>query len=290
MGGPCRLRLHCAVEQVSALTQAAEAEVERLEARYSRYRTSSLTSRINARAGSGEAVAIDAETAGLLHYADTLWRESDGLFDLTSGILRRAWDFKGGRVPTEQQLAELMPLIGWEKVRWSTESVELPSAGMELDFGGCVKEYACDSVANILRQQGVRHGLVDLAGDMVAIGSQPNGQPWPIGIRHPEQQHQAAAHIPLKDAALASSGSYERCLVHQGKRLGHILNPKTGWPVEGLVAVSVVAPQCLVAGSSATVAMLKPADAALRWLESLGLVWLGIDSTLRCFHSASERE
>jgi thiamine biosynthesis lipoprotein len=282
MGGPCRIRINCTGKDADALIHAAEAEVERLEARYSRYRDDSLTSRINAAAGSGKPTPIDAETAGLLNYADTLFRESGGLFDLTSGILRRAWDFNGGNAPAQTGLDALLPLIGWNKVQWSSESILLPEPGMEIDFGGCVKEYACDSVASSLKAEGLESGLVDLAGDMVAIGAQPNGDPWQVGIRHPEKKQRAIAGIPLADAALASSGDYERCLNLDGVRMGHILNPKTGWPVQGLIAVSVVADQCLVAGSAATVAMLKPTTEGLSWLESLGLPWLAIDRDLHC--------
>jgi thiamine biosynthesis lipoprotein len=288
MGGPCRLRLFCEGD-AQGYIEAAEAEVERLEACYSRYRPDSLTSRINAAAGK-DPVAIDEETAGLLNYADTLWRESKGLFDLTSGILRRSWNFRAGRVPTQDEITALLPLIGWDKVIWTQASVRLPEPGMEIDFGGVVKEYACDSVANILRSHGLKHGLVDLAGDIVAIGSQADGTAWPIGIRHPEYGDRAIAHIPLNNAALASSGDYERRLVIDGERFGHILDPRTGWPVRGLVAVSVVAEQCLVAGSAATVAMLKPETQGLEWLESLGLPWLAVDSQLTCHGSVANAD
>jgi thiamine biosynthesis lipoprotein len=281
MGGPCRLRLHCVPTLGTELIAAAEAELARLETRYSRYRADSLVSRINAAAGSGKAIAIDAETAGLLHYADTLWQQSDGLFDLTSGILRRAWDFRSSRVPSRADIDALLPLIGWDQVEWSKQAISLPRPGMELDFGGLVKEYACDSVANRLRALGLEHGLVDLAGDMVALGCQGDGSPWQIGIRHPEARERAIAHIPLADHALASSGDYERCLTVGGQRLSHILNPKTGWPVSGLIGVSVVASQCLVAGSSATIAMLSGEAEGLAWLESLGLPWLAIDRSLQ---------
>lgn len=289
MGGPCRLRLECEEDDAQAFIDAAAAEVERLEARYSRYRVDSLTSRVNAAAGQ-DAVPIDAETAGLLHYADTLWRESGGRFDLTSGILRRAWDFRSRRVPGQAEIDALLPLIGWEKVEWSREFLRLPETGMEIDFGGVVKEYACDSAANQLRNLGLAHGLVDLAGDMVAIGSRSDGSPWPIGIRHPEDKDCAIAQIPLSNGALASSGDYERCMIVDSERLGHILDPGTGWPVRGLVAVSVVAAQCLVAGSSATVAMLKAEDEGLKWLTGLGLPWLAIDRELRCHGSIANTD
>jgi thiamine biosynthesis lipoprotein len=283
MGGPARLRLETDDPAAAgAAIAAAVAEVARLERKYSRYRDDSLTSEINRSAGSGAAVPIDDETAGLLNYAATVWRESGGLFDLTSGVLRRAWDFRSGCPPDPSAIEALLPLVGWDKVRWDPQSVSLPLAGMELDFGGCVKEYAADSAAAQLRRRGINSALVDLAGDMAALGAPAGAPGWPVGIRHPAQRETAVARVSLPEGGLASSGDYERCLVIEGKRYGHILHPRTGWPVGGLVAVSVLAPQCLVAGSSATVAMLKPADEALDWLGQLGLPWLAVDARLGC--------
>ena len=278
MGGPCRLRIDCEDEAAArAAICAGEAEVRRLEAKYSRYLADSLTTKINRLAG-GEPVAIDTETAGLLHYAQTLWQESDGLFDLTSGVLRRAWDFKSYRLPCQAEIDGLLPLVGWSTVEWDELSVRLPQAGMELDFGGCVKEYACDAVAAVLRKSGIENALVDLSGDMLALSGQANGRPWDIGIRHPGQADVAIAHIPLIAAGLASSGNYERYMLIDGQRYGHILNPGTGWPVQGLVCVSIVANQCLVAGSTATMALLMPEKEALAWLGSMGVPWLAVDA------------
>jgi FAD:protein FMN transferase len=289
MGGPCRLRLEVddAASTGDAIA-AAVAEVRRLELKYSRYVDDSLTSQINRAAGTGIPVPIDEETAGLLNYAQTAWQISDGLFDLTSGVLRRAWDFKSGRCPEQREVETVLPLVGWDQVRWDQDSVALPRSGMELDFGGCVKEYAADSAALQLRRHGVASALVDLAGDMVAVGS-PAGTPgWPVGIRHPIDKDRAIAQVQLPEGGLASSGDYERYIEIEGKRYGHILHPRTGWPISGLVAVSVLAAQCLVAGSSATIAMLKPADEALDWLAELGLPWLAIDAELQCHGSLAK--
>jgi len=291
MGGPCQIRLYSADAALGQRAiHAAVVEVERLEQKYSRYRNDSLTTRVNLSAGSGRTVTIDAETAGLLRYADTLWRESDGLFDLTAGILRRAWDFRSGVLPTQSAIEQLLPLIGWSKVTWDSTCVSLPEKGMELDFGGCVKEYACDSVVAVLRNIGIAHALVDLAGDIAVVGSQADGQPWLVGIRHPDKKHQAIAQIPLYQGGLASSGDYERCLKVDGRRYGHILNPNTGWPMDGLVAVTVLAQQCLVAGSSATLGMLMPQDAALSWLSELGLPWLAVDRHGQCYGSIASAD
>jgi thiamine biosynthesis lipoprotein len=282
MAGRCRLQLeHADQEAALVAIEQAEAEVRRLEQKYTRYQDSSLTSTINRNAGTGKPTPIDPETFALLNHANTLWQQSDGLFDLTSGVLRRAWNFRSGQLPSAQQIESLLPLVGWQHLQWSEHAVLLPNSGMELDFGGLVKEYACDAVAMILHNAGIHSALVDLAGDMAAIGQD---QARSVGIRHPRQTG-ALARITLQDSALASSGDYERCLIIDGQRYGHILNPHTGWPSRGLIAVSIVAPQCLVAGSAATIAMLKPPDQALQWLGELGLAWLAVDAELACHGS-----
>ena len=288
MGGACRFLVdHVDEVQALAAIAAAESEVRRLQQKYSRYLEDSVTSRINRAAGSGQATAIDAETAALLQYANTLWQQSNGLFDLTAGILRRAWNFKSGCLPSQAQLDELLPLIAWEQVRWEPDSIYLPMAHMEIDFGGYVKEYASDCAATTLRSHAIKHGLIDMAGDMAVIGRQADGQAWQIGIRHPRHNSNAIAMVSLPAGGLASSGDYERCIEINGRRFSHILNPATGWPIDGLCAVSVIADQCLVAGSAATIGMLKPRDQALEWLAHLGLAWLAVDADQQCHGTIS---
>ncbi len=281
LGGPCALHLYADSEQaLDRAAAAGEAELLRIERKYSRYRDDSIVSRINARAGSGEAIAVDDETAALLDYAATLHQQSGGRFDITSGILRRAWDFKAKRVPSQAEIDALLPLIGWSLVDWQRPDIALTRSGMELDFGGFGKEYAADRVAAILLGMGIRHGLVDLGGDLRVIGPHPDGSPWQIGVQHPREAG-AIAMLPLGKGAIASSGDYERGFEHDGIRYGHILDTATGWPVQGLAAVSVLAEQCLIAGSAATCAMLLGADEAHAWLAALGLPYLCIDAQMK---------
>jgi FAD:protein FMN transferase len=277
MGTLCEVRLVAATaEQGHAATAAVIADVERLEAKYSRYRATSELARINAIAAAGGSVVVDAETAQLLDYAVTCHRESGGLFDLSSGILRKAWDFKSGELPAPAAVAALLDRTGWHKLRWQRPLLEFPFAGQELDLGGVVKEYAADRAATLCREHGIVHGLVNLGGDIRIIGPQPDGSGWPLGISKPDAPASALCSLVLKTGALASSGDYQRCITLDGIRYGHILNPFTGWPVRKLAAVSVVADLCVVAGSAATIAMLKE-DLGIAWLQQLGLPHLWVD-------------
>ena len=246
------------------------AEVNRLEQKYSRYNPASFLTEINSSAGDSLGIKIDAETRSLFNHALSCYEQSDGLFDITAGVLRKIWDFTSGRVPSQTEIDHLLPDIGFHRLNFSKSRLVLP-AGMEIDFGGIVKEYAADSVARLARTLGLECGLVNLGGDFAIIGPLPGGQPWPVGITHPSRNGKTMARFGLKDGGLASSGDYERSFVHQGRRYSHILNPKTGWPCDGLRAVSVAAGTCTVAGSVATIAMLKPEQQGIAFLGELGL-------------------
>jgi thiamine biosynthesis lipoprotein len=248
----------CADRAASAVVT----DVRRIEAKYSRYRDDSLTSAINRAAGQGP-VAIDGETASLLRYADRCHASSAGRFDVTSGVLRRVWDFKRRppRVPEPHEVDAVRQLIGWDRVEWSDTHVRLPKAGMELDFGGIGKEYAADRAAVILREHGIAHALVNLGGDVRAIGARGDGRPWRVGIRDPAAADAAIATVELDDGAVATSGDYERSFEVNGRRYGHVLDPRTGMPVSHWRSVSVVAPLAILAGSYATIAMLLEGDA-----------------------------
>ena len=245
-------------------------EVNRLEQKYSRYNPASFLSEINAMAGNSLGIKLDAETLSLFNHALSCYEQSDGLFDITAGVLRRVWDFSSGKVPSEAEIDRLLPHIGFHKLNINKPRLVMP-AGMEIDFGGIVKEYAADSVARLGRSLGIECGLVNLGGDFAVIGPLPVDRPWPIGIIHPEGDRKLMARLMLKQGGLASSGDYERCFVHQGKRYSHILNPRTGWPCDGLRAVSVSADTCTVAGSIASIAMLKPEQQGIAFLEELGV-------------------
>ena len=277
MGTPCDIQLFAQTRsQAKRVADKAIADVNRLEALYSRYRSDSFLSAINRVAEAGGCITVDDETSGLLNYALTCYQQSEGLFDITSGILRKAWKFKEDVLPDEAQIQALLEKVGWHKLNWNPPVLEFSIAGMEIDFGGIVKEYAVDRAASLCRAAGIQSGVVNLGGDIKIIGPRPDGEPWRIGIRHPRYKSAVLDTLLLHEGALASSGDYERCIVVNGIRYGHVLNPKTGWPVRFLSAVTVVGEFCVVAGSASTIAMLKEGQGPA-WLDSLGLPNLWVD-------------
>jgi thiamine biosynthesis lipoprotein len=288
MGSLCELRLYA--EDPSAIAQSAIAEVSRLEAKYSRYRDDSLLTRINRSAGDAAGVRVDAETAGLLDYAETAWRASEGRFDLTSGVLREAWDFRSGRLPAREAVDALLPRVGWQHVVWQRPQLVLTRPGMQLDLGGIVKEYAADRVAELCRRLGARGGVVDLGGDLAIIGPHPDGSPWRVGVRDPFAPERALVRLAVFAGGVATSGDTERCMWVDGSRYGHILDPRSGWPVEGPAAVTVLASHCLIAGTASTVAMLRGRAEGPAWLaaENIPHVCVDQDGSLTVAVSASD--
>ncbi len=268
-------------ETASEALAAAVREVRRIEAKFSRYNPDSVVSLINAGAGSSISVPCDAETDWLLDRAGELHALSDGLFDLTSGVLRRAWNFAKPEVPAELVLAPLRALIGWQRVERSPGFVALPEPGMQIDFGGIGKEYAADRAAQAVRALGLRHGYVNLGGDIAVIGPQPDGSAWPIGVEHPRHRGTLAAHIAISRGGLTTSGDSEKFFEIGDKRYCHILNPKTGMPADHWASISVHAASALSAGAISTIAMLKERE-GLTFLQQQGCGFLAFDKANNC--------
>ena len=262
MASPCELLMETDDPELARhLTQLACQEALRIEHKFSRYRHDNLLYQINHSAG--QPTAIDDETYRLLTFAHTCYQLSEGMFDLTSGVLRKAWQFDGSdRIPADEQVQALLPYIGWTKVQFNEQSISMP-AGMELDLGGIGKEYAVDSVAKICLQHAPDISVVvNFGGDIQVTQSRKNQQSWHIGIESLHDQHQAVKLLQIPRGGLATSGDARRFLLKDGQRYSHILNPKTGYPVaDAPRSVTVVAAHCIQAGLLATLALLQGPEA-----------------------------
>ena len=260
MASPCEVHVaHADRDIAQHVLDLVAAEARRIETKFSRYRDDNVVHAINT--ADGRAVAVDDETARLIDYAAQLFELSDGMFDITSGVLRRAWKFDGSdRLPKPETVAALLPIVGWKKVRWSAPEITL-LPGMQIDFGGIGKEYAVDRAASLVRPITTRC-LLNFGGDLLALGPSAEGRPWRVGIEALNDSTQAVKQIDLTAGALATSGDARRFLLRRGKRYSHILNPKTGWPVpQAPRSVTVAAPTCTHAGMLATFALLRGGDA-----------------------------
>jgi FAD:protein FMN transferase len=260
MASPCELLLH-AVPGAAAreLGILVAQEAWRVERKFSRYRDDSVTAWIHAHRNAE--ISVDEETASLIDFAGRCFDLSDGLFDITSGLLRHAWKFDGSdRIPEAAAVERLLPLVGFDKVRWQSPILFLPD-GMELDFGGIGKEYAVDRAYGLLAERCRAPFLINFGGDLRANRPPPHG-PWQVGIERPDTDGIATMILNLEHGALATSGDSRRYLLKNGVRYGHILDPRTGWPVSNSPrSVTVAASSCTEAGLLSTLALLRGAGA-----------------------------
>jgi FAD:protein FMN transferase len=252
-------------DERKALIFAAEVLgwIRKFEAKFSRYQPDSLISKINNAAGH-EWVAVDAEMEHLLGLVDNLHQRTDGILDPTMLPLLRVWDWKKAhtKLPEPREVKAALALTGWGKVERRAGAARLPEAGMGLDFGGFGKEYAVDYVAKMARDSGIQDALIDLGRDIYALGGNGVHPFWHVGIEDGKQPGECWGGMAISDHAVSSSGDYARYFSHGGIRYGHILDPRTGWPVKnGMRAVTVVAKSCLEAGIySTTVFVLGPKE------------------------------
>ena len=261
MASPCELLIETQDSMLANhLTSVAYAETKRIEQKFSRYLPNNPMANIND--SQGKPIAIDNEFFRLLELANSCFQLSDGLFDITSGVLRQAWTFDGSdNLPSPDAVKVLMPFIGWGKVKYDQSSITV-AKGMELDFGGMGKEYAVDCVAKLCTEHAPTTSVVvNFGGDIQVNRARHNKQPWYIGIESPNDA-EATKVLKIISGGLATSGDARRYLLKNGKRYSHILNPETGYPVKNAASsVTIAAPHCIQAGLLATMALLKGPNA-----------------------------
>jgi thiamine biosynthesis lipoprotein len=266
MASDCELLIEGVDEvQALALLMIAAKETWRIEHKFSRYVSGNIIDRINT--SLGQPVEVDPETASLLNFSEQCFQLSDGLFDITSGVLRKIWHFDGSEaVPSSVKITEILRHIGWHKVDWQAPKFGLPRE-MELDLGGIGKEYAVDRVVLALnaevdclpKQNSLSNCrfVVNFGGDLACSGPRLDGSPWTIGVENSEHDQSSVATVSLSQGAVATSGDSRRYLLKDGIRYSHILNPLTGKSIiDAPHAISVAAPNCMQAGMLSTFAML----------------------------------
>jgi len=260
MACPCEVLVDTADEAAARRAgEVAAAEAWRVERNYSRYRDDNIVHVINT--ANGAAVDVDDETARLLDFAANAHDESDGLFDITSGVLRRAWRFDGSdRLPDPAVVRELLALVGWSKVRWRRPAFSMP-AGMQIDLGGIGKEYAVDRAAELAAEASGAPLLVNFGGDIRVTAPRRDGRPWLIAIEN-VSTGLTPPLVEVNRGAVTTSGDARRFVLKEGVRYGHILDPRSGWPVKDAPrSVTVLEANCTQAGLISTLAMLQGSGA-----------------------------
>jgi FAD:protein FMN transferase len=286
MGTDCLVKYGAVAGETGNRFEAAVRQwVEQFEARYSRFRPDSIVSRINRDAGS-HWVDVDAEMEQMLDICAALHAMTGGILDATSGPLLRLWDYHqpAAVLPTAARIAEARELVGWDKVQRKPGKVFLPLAGMALDFGGWGKEWAVDAVAQMASAFGVESVLVDFGHDIRAIGAPPGRPAWHVGLEDPANPGSHRGSVALfSGKGIASSGDYQRGFTRNGRRYGHIVDPRTGEPVaHDCRQVTIVADSCFQAGILSTTAFVLGPKAGLEFIQRFpGAEGLIITSTGR---------
>lgn len=253
--------------------RAAEDEMRRIERLLTTYDEDSETSLINRNAG-GKPVAVSGETIDIIQRSIRISELTAGAFDITyGGIDKSLWNFDPGmqHLPDAHTARKMVRLINFRNILVDRDNntVLLKEKGMRIGFGGIGKGYAAERAKVVMLEMGVDSGIVNASGDLAVWGAQPDGQPWSIGIVHPDTPEQAFCHLRITNMALATSGNYEKFVIIDGKKYSHTINPRTGLPVAGIKSVTIITPNAEIADAIATPVMIMGVDAGMDLINQM---------------------
>ena len=260
-------------EDAEVSLEAAFEEIERVEEALSNYRASSELSRINRLAAQQE-VTTDPEVFALLEAALAHGRRSDGAFDITVGPLMRAWGFfRGdGRYPTSEELRRAAEIVGQDKVQLeaATRTVRFIVPGVELDPGAIGKGYAVDRAVKILTEAGIEAALVNAGSStLYAMNSPPGKNGWTVRVRNPKDRPQTVATVTLRNESLSTSGVYEKFFQLGGRRYCHVMDPRTGMPVQGVLQTTLIASDSTTTDALSNAMFVMGPQAGMKMLATL---------------------
>lgn len=230
-------------------------EIKRIDKLISSWDINSQTSKINQNAGI-QPVKVDKELFDLISRSMAISSITDGAFDISYASMDKIWKFDGSmtQMPTEKEIQKSVEKVGYQKIILDSENltVFLPQKGMKIGFGAIGKGYAADKTKKLLMEAGVPAGIINASGDMNTWGKQPDGTEWTVAITNPMNKKNTFAILPLKQGAVVTSGDYEKYVEFDGVRYAHIINPKTGYPSQGIISATVFAPSAELADALAT--------------------------------------
>jgi thiamine biosynthesis lipoprotein len=268
-------------------------EISRIDRLMSIYKNDSQISLINQQAGKGY-VGVSPEVLQVIKKAREMADLSQGAFDITIAPLVQLWGFtqKNGHRPPEIEIRKILPLVNYKNIMVDEEnrSIKLKLSGMSLDLGGIAKGYAVDRAVAVLRDCSIYRALVNAGGDLFALGHPPNKDYWHIGIRNPFVPGRIVGRLKIRDQAVATSGNYENFFLLEGKRYSHILDPRTGYPIQGIASVTILAKTTMEADALATIVAVLGPEKGIALLNSLpdteGIIIL--DSPQRPYYLLSQ--
>ncbi len=269
------------------------AEIKRIENLLTEFSADSQTSLINRSAGI-EPVEADTEVFEIIKRCKQISDLTQGAFDITTGALKKLYNFKGGdfSFPSQQVIAETLANTGFQNIELlDNNTIFLKKKGMHIAFGAIGKGYAADKVKAMLLAKGIENGVINASGDLTAWGKRADGSEWKVGIANPDKnpdsyRDEMLLWLPLNNSCIATSGDYEQFFMKDGIRYSHNINPKTGFPTTGIKSVSVISPSAELSDALATAVFVMGKDAGLYLIEQLPEVHcILIDEHNTVFHT-----
>lgn len=266
-------------EEGEAAIEAGMAELRRLDAMMSLYKDASEITKVNLAAGK-EPVKVSPEMIEVVEQAAEISRLSGGVFDVTVGPLVVLWQMrlKEGKLPADEEIARVRPLVNYRNivVDKKASTIFLKKTGMIMDFGG-MKGYTADRVADLFRKRGVKNAVIAVAGDIWVLGRRDDGKPWRIGVQHPREHDKTMAVLDLSDKYVSTSGDYERFVIRENKRYHHIIDPRTGKPSKGVIAVTLIGDKGAFVDPLAKVPFILGPEEGLKIVKKLGVEAIIVD-------------
>ena len=258
-------------ETDAAVEEAFEA-IGKVGSAMNRFDPASELSMLNGTAGGGW-TTVSEDLFGIIQGSVRYSGETSGAFDVTVLPIMKLWNFKAAKpeVPSAEQVAKALSVVGYNRIRLDPDSGEilLLTRGMGIDLGGIAKGLAVDNAAKVLRERGVKSAMVLGAGNIAFVGLPPGRDFWRIGVRNPRNKDREIGTLEVAGGAVATSGDYERYVIIDGRRYSHVIDPRTGWPVESNVAsVTVLAPTGEEADALSTAVFVMGAEKGMAFVES----------------------
>lgn len=273
MGSGFELKVVCdSWEKAEYLLELGVNEIKRIEDLISEFKEDALTSVLNRNAGI-QPVRVNREVFDLIERSLKLSALTQGAFDITAGPLKKLYHFKNQKfhLPKKEIIQIALAKVGWKKIEMDPAnlSVFLTKKDMHISFAAIGKGYAADRVKKIWLENGVTSGVINASGDLAAFGNRADGTPWKVGIAHPDKKNEMLFYVPLKNAAVATSGDYEQFFIHSGMRYSHNINPITGLPLKGIKSVSIFSPSAELSDALATATYVMGIDTGLHFVNQL---------------------
>ena len=289
MGTRFEITLVSTQEVANQYLNAAQGEIERIERLISSWDANSQTAEINRQAGI-KPVKVAKELYDLIARSIEISKITQGAFDISYAALDPVWFFDGRMkaVPSESERLKSVQNIGFKDLVLNTkeQTVYLPKKGMKIGFGAIGKGYAADATKKLMKSLGVSSGIINASGDLTSWGKKPDGTDWQVGISNPENPAKVFSWFPVRDAAVATSGNYEKYVTLEGKQYSHIMDPRTGMPVSGIKSVTVFAPKAELADAFATAVFIMGIDTGIDTISQLpGMSCIIVDAENNIHHS-----